>query len=207
MFDNLRLITRIILSPALAFAGLVLILLLTLTVGLQVSGLTKDIQEHFVPGVDQTQRLKAALLDLSRIFQDASSESDLELLDQADATRDEIVAILEAIEGNATAFPSGEVSDIRSVFDAYFELARPTTLQMIESGYSPELSARIQEITSGYNALSEQINRLSQNSQERLFERLTTLRDRQALVNAAVPIISASSSSCWRSSRASSSPR
>lgn len=150
----------------------------------------RDIEEHFVPGVDQTQQLEAALLELLRKFQDAGAEADLELLDEADTSRAAIVTVLDQIEVNRTAFDEGEVSAIRSDFEAYFELARPTTEEMIAGGLSSEVIDRLTEMTNRYNVLNEQIEALSQNSRISLSDRLGRLRGRQKIANWVIPITS-----------------
>ncbi|NJL29294.1 MAG: HAMP domain-containing protein [Thermoanaerobaculia bacterium] len=105
-FENLRLSTKVLLSPLLAGVGFVLILLMTWFFGSSISRLAEDINRAYFPGFELTRDLKAKVLEIPQQLQAALNEKDLDLIDLAAALRhDEVLQLLDEATTNPAFDP------------------------------------------------------------------------------------------------------
>ncbi len=125
MFQRISLRYRLLIIPAIAILGFVAIIGLQGLFGQNVTRLGNAIR-GFVFGI----RVQAALVDLSRAFQDAANEENLDRLAETEMLRDQIIAYLENAKGFAN-FDQTQVDGLETTFIEYYDLARSNTEAII----------------------------------------------------------------------------
>jgi len=108
-FTDLRLSTKVLLSPVIAGLGLIVILLLTWFFGSNISRLTSEINESYFPGFELARDLEVQLQEVPRLLFAAFQENNLEMIDEEIATLHvSILGLLEEAEDNPAFSPSPE---------------------------------------------------------------------------------------------------
>ncbi|RMH17618.1 MAG: methyl-accepting chemotaxis protein [Acidobacteria bacterium] len=106
LFDRLRLSTKVLLSPILAFVGVAVIFGITWFFGSRIGDLADDITQEYFPGFDLTRDVKEQLNRLPEIFVDAVTQMDDFILDEdAQEVHERILDLFEQAKDNATFEP------------------------------------------------------------------------------------------------------
>ncbi len=136
MFRNLRFAHRVLLMPALAAAGLLLILVASQVLGGRTGKALTDIQQGYSPALQTARDLEDSLDAMQRWLQDAGTAREASMLARADEQRDAFFAALRKAEDNPT-IPAAERQEIANAINGYYQLARRNTQSMI-GGSVPE---------------------------------------------------------------------
>ncbi len=197
MFQRISLRYRLLIIPGIAILGFVVVIGLQMLFGQEVTRLGNAIR-GFVFGI----RVQAALVDLSRAFQDAASEENLDRLAETETLRDQIVAYLENARSFAN-FDRTQVEELENTFGEYYNLASDTTKAMIQisvdgSILSSDLLGGMTRMNELQDELETQIRSLSEQREEgnldedfvNLEAQLATLQERQDNAQTTLFIIS-----------------
>jgi methyl-accepting chemotaxis protein len=174
MFGNLRFTHRMLLMPALAAAGLLVILVATLVLGRRTAKVLTDIQQGYSPALETARDLEESLGAIQRGLQDSVAAHDAEFLD-ADKQRDAFVATLKRAEGNP-AIPADERQSITAAFAAYYQLARNTSQRMVAGATGEGLVASLDAMRKQYNDLRGRLESLTASSRRRMEEAFASAR-------------------------------
>ncbi len=192
-FDNWSLILKIILGPAVALLGFVAVLVINLTLGNEVRTLAGQIKDDFVPGVNSIRDIREKIDAVTRSFLDAANEQDLEMLAGSELDRDEILALLDSIAGNS-AFEAAKTQQIKSDFEAYYEVARRYAEANIRDALEEEVAqedlALQGQMFDRIRQLTEAVIALGEESKTKLDSQLDSMQERQSRANILTPVIS-----------------
>ncbi len=133
MFQRISLRYRLLIIPSIAILGFVAIAVLQALFGQEVTRLGNSIR-GFVFGI----RVQASLIDLSRAFQDAANEENLERLEATEELHDQIIAYMESAKSYDT-FDLTEVEQMEATFSQYYSLASDTTRAMIQASIDGDI--------------------------------------------------------------------
>ena len=152
VLKDLRFGYKIVSMPAVATLGFILILVTSLSAGLRSKAVFDDIQNGYVPALQLFQRLDFELEQLQRALQDAVSAADVDLLEDADLIRDNMVLGFEAARKNPT-LEDFRVAALEQEFLEYYENAGATSLRMVEGEFGSDVLAAIELMRSQYNGI------------------------------------------------------
>ena len=193
MFGNMRLITRVILSPIIAGSAFIIVIVAALSIGFQVSDTATSIREDFVPGVELTRNLQRSLQELQDHLSDAVSEEDETMVDDAAVMKEQIEQVIGQIRVNE-AFDEAEVDKLLESFNAYFEVASTNTKGMIHMLVEPEAVFEspldMQQMLDLYRSLDQGISDMTERSRTQLEAKLADLLKAQKRSNWIIPVIS-----------------
>jgi methyl-accepting chemotaxis protein len=157
MFGNLRFTHRMLLMPALAAAGLLVILAATLVLG----GRTAEV----VAGIETARDLEEALAAIGAALKDAGNARDTSLLADADKPVADFLSALKKAESNP-AFPAAQRQSIARGFDDYYRLARQNTQRTISG--APNDTAAVRAQVQQYNDILTSLKGLTESCRKRL---------------------------------------
>ena len=101
-FNSWKLRNKVIISPLAAVVGFLIIMGVNSFTGAEVSRLSQDIKDSYVPGLRLIQQLKADVASLQQSFLNWSATLDEVFADEAESLDASIVAALEQAQENAT---------------------------------------------------------------------------------------------------------
>lgn len=124
---------RIMTLPVLAALAFVAVLVLSLIGTLAGERLVERIETEFYTALEQSHRLETLAIQLPYTLQGAMTAGDPDLIEEAVGLRDEFKAVL----AEARELPNADAAALDVLdgkCDAYFDVARLATSQMIDSG-------------------------------------------------------------------------
>jgi len=200
-FNRWKLRTKVLIGPIVAILGFAVILVVNLSTGREVSRLSSEIKDHYVPGIGLLYQLRAEIGygerileegddeetfrvttpgNLQRGFQDWVSTLDTYSLDPSVA---KINAILASLPENPT-FDDERVAELDQAFQDYYDFAYSQIGEVVEAaGVDPDSvdQSRFQVIYAPYNELVVTLVDFSEAYQARLNADLEDLERQQAL--------------------------
>jgi len=151
---NLKFRHKIILLPAIAAAGAVISLLVTMTFGTRTQRELELVENGYAPSLQMSRGLESSLSALQRKLQDAVAASDETGLGGADSVAAAIRSSLDSAKSNPVLSQS-DVQQLQGSFASYYALARATTAAMIKHE-SPALNA-LETMTASFRALRDTV--------------------------------------------------
>ncbi len=133
MFENVSFRRKILLIPALAALGFLLVLALVLLEGRSNEEVTGRIEDGYFPALNLGRDLAATLGEVQRQLEEAAGVVSVELLPAAEASRDRFLALVETGKGNPQLDP-GQLDALASEFLSYYKAARLSTERLISEG-------------------------------------------------------------------------
>ena len=176
---------KIAAMPALAAIGLLTVVWLTPRAVTGNQELMSQIETGFFPAVEMTRDLTERLDGIQRGLQDALASEDPELLVEPDALKDEFVARLQAAENNETLDPA-RLADLETRFQAYYTLARETTLGLMVEEPSEQVAISLRAMQRQYNTVNDDVQSWRTLGQENIVNAFTQARDNQSGSDAVV---------------------
>lgn len=164
MFQQLKFIHKLLLMPALAGLAFLLMLALVSSAGSSNDVLMGRIENGYFPALEVSRGLEEALTTIQRGFQDAVAASDVELAQSVDAVRDQVLALLRSARDNPVLDPE-TVASLDSAFQAYYGLARESTLSMIQQP-GGDLLPQLEQMSSRYNGLKSRLAQFTQQQRD-----------------------------------------
>ena len=154
MLQKLDIRHKLLLLPALAALGFVIVLVLTFAYGRHTSEHLELVQNGYYPSVEASGAMRDTLESIQRTMQDAVAATNAAGLDQADRLRLDFLRRLDAQRTNPVA-STATLAALRSAFDAYYSVGRATTARMITGETGDDLVASMQLMTARYRALDQ----------------------------------------------------
>ena len=156
MFDKLSYRYKMLITPALAMIGFLVVLLVTLTLGNQSVSKLQEVQIGYYPSVEMSQDLVDDLGAIQRGLQDAVAAKNAEALGETDLLRDKFMQRLGDGKSNPL-LDRRDLDQVQSDMSDYYTTARLTTERMISSAGHEDLSASLGTMRSKYNALRDKL--------------------------------------------------
>jgi methyl-accepting chemotaxis protein len=123
---------KILLLPGLAAVALLLVLVLTTSLGRRNESRLRSIRDGYYPSVQSSRALQEHLALIQRSLQDAATARDADRLGEADSLRGVVVGEIAQMRANPVARVAA-LDSLQGTFDSYYALARKTTQRMISA--------------------------------------------------------------------------
>lgn len=147
---------KMVLLPVLAGIGAVGVLAVTLWLGEGNREELHRIERGVVPSLELSRTLESLLTDAQRSFQDAVAAADTSLLADADSLVGAFDAALATGRQNEM-LDAHALDSLQAAADAYFELARETSVGMITQSTNESLLPALRQMAEDYRGLSERL--------------------------------------------------
>ncbi len=152
MLNRLKFTQKIILMPILAAVAMVVIFIAFQTTAANTAELVDRIDRGFMPKMELSRNLVETLAQIQRGLQDAASAADPGILNETDQLREGFVVRLENERGNPT-IELGELDRLNSSFNQYYDLARATTLRLVNQETGDVVFSALEKMQSDYLGL------------------------------------------------------
>lgn len=156
MLGKLKFTYKVVLLPALATAGFLIILFVIQLYGARNAALLTEIEIGYAPALALSRDLVEQLAAIQRILQDAVAASDEEILKEADQLQKQFLSRLDEGKSNSIIEPS-YLAQLRSHSQEYYSLARATSLRMINKETGEELTQSLESMRLRYNRIKDQL--------------------------------------------------
>ena len=197
-FNRWKLRSKVLLSPVMAVVGFAIILAVSLSTGQEVSQLSADIKDRYVPGLallyelqadigyaeridgDQGQALLPVMGNLQKEIQGWAQTLDS---DQVEEVHDRILPALDELQDNPT-FADLDVGGFRASYEQYYQLAYQhfDALTAAADGDPSQISqSDIMVIFDPYKELVTEVLTFSESYRAKLNSDLESLDRQQAL--------------------------
>ena len=140
--------------PVVAAAGFVFILVTSWVLGARNSSLLTQMESGHAPAVELSRDLEELLAAMQRGMQDAVAAADVEMLSETEALHDRFLERLKQEEDNPV-IEAGELERLDAMMNAYYALARETSLRMTGEEFGEGLTAALERMRTSYNDLNE----------------------------------------------------
>lgn len=155
----------------LFFPGLFLIVILIVFAIFYISNrsskqLLTNIENGYVPYVEIATKVNYEIINLQRQFQDAVASADEYMIDETLAKKEEIIVLLDSAKSNVIGQNNRQIDDIKIKFDGYYELAKTTSIAMINGDFSEETSTSITRMVEDFNAIKSALDELITSSKQ-----------------------------------------
>jgi methyl-accepting chemotaxis protein len=186
-----KVVHRIALMPALAVAALLLVFVVVQLTRSANEGLNRRIETGYMPAVTSSQELVGILAALQRGLQDAVAAADPSILDETDELRRQFTTTIADARENPT-LDTGQIDRIGAEFQSYYELARATSLRMIDMEVGPELQGELREMSNRYNRVKATLDEIAAQANidiTEAFERSRLNQERATVVYVVVLVV------------------
>lgn len=156
MLKNWKIAHKVTLLPALATLALLVILLITPQAVTQNEALITEIESGYFPASELGRDLVDLLAGIQRGLQDAVAARDMEFLSEPDALSVEFLAAVGAAAAKPT-LDAGELRDLSRRFRSYYELARDTTLRLMDDETGEGIAGALEAMQRDYNAIRQSV--------------------------------------------------
>lgn len=188
---RLRFGQKIILLPAFAAMGALIILVVAQVLGRRSEVELLRIEEGQQPSLEVSRSLETALSDMQRGLQDAVAAQDVDALTVADSLVGEYQGYVASLQGNVVVDPT-ETAALRARMEDYFELARETSRHLITGEGTGDLMADLGRMTEQYASFEGELEQRTQREREAIgvaFARARDLQSTQMVVTTAVLLL------------------
>jgi methyl-accepting chemotaxis protein len=155
--NKLRFRHKLLVLPAVAAIGFVLVLAVTIYFNLQNQKTLELIESGYYPAVSNAETMHLNLVNLERVLQDAVAAQNAAALEDADKIHAEFVGALDDAKKNPVVEES-EHAAIRVAFEQYYTHARATTVRMINAETGDALIAALQTMKERHNTITKLVN-------------------------------------------------
>ncbi|HEX2832645.1 MAG TPA: methyl-accepting chemotaxis protein [Thermoanaerobaculia bacterium] len=151
LLNRLKFRHKLLLLPALAGVGFLVVLLLSIFFNVRNGQRLELIERGYYPAMRDADELNQQLLAIERAFQDAASAQSASDLEAIDALYAKALRQIDATASNPV-IAQEEVRKTRRAFEEYYPFARATTLRMITGESGEALQTSMQTMTARHNA-------------------------------------------------------
>lgn len=159
-FNQLKVKAKIVLLPALAAGGFVLVLVVAQYYSAVNDRLLVNIQKGYAPALSTSRDFQELLKQLQRTMQNAVAAQDVDGLIEADTLHDRFLAQIDEHLKNPVVDPT-DMKQLRAMFDAYYDLARATSVSMIRGETGEAQMNALVQMTDQYNGITESLQGLT----------------------------------------------
>jgi methyl-accepting chemotaxis protein len=163
VLNRLKLTQKMFLLPVLAAVAIFVIFIAVQMSGARTARLVERIDDGYIPKIDLSRDLVETLAQIQRGFQDAAAAIDPDILEETDTLRDAFSARLEEERDNPV-IEAAELEQIGLTFDAYYELARRTTLRLITQETGDAVFAAIEKMRTEYVSIKESLDAFAESA-------------------------------------------
>ena len=143
---------KILLLPGIAAVALLLVLVLTASLGRTNESRLRSIRDGYYPSVQSSRTLQEHLTKIQRSLQDAATARDAERLAEADSLRGLVVAEFARMRTNPVV-KAAALDSLSGTFDSYYALARKTTKAMIAGEMGEQMGLSMAAMHEQYVAI------------------------------------------------------
>lgn len=148
---------KILLLPGIAAVALLLVLVLTTSLGRASERRLRSIHDGYYPSVQSSRNLQERLALIQRSLQDAATARDIDRLTEADSLRGVVVAEITRMRSNPVAKVVA-LDSLQATFDTYYALARKTTQRIIASELGEQIGLSMAAMQEQYVAIESLLN-------------------------------------------------
>jgi methyl-accepting chemotaxis protein len=163
---------KILVLPGVAAAALLVLLAITTGFGLVNERRLRTIREGYYPSVQTSRSLREDLAGLQRALQDAVGARDAERLADADSLRASFGRGLAALRANPVAERTA-VDSLERAFEGYADLARTTSVRLIDGETGESLGAAMGRMHEQYVAVRTALDQSAQSDAARIEQAFT----------------------------------
>jgi len=175
----MKVVHKIALMPALAVAALLLVFVVVQLTRSANEDLNRKIETGYMPAVTTSQNLVEMLATLQRGLQDAVASADPAVLSETDALRKQFISVVNDAETNET-LDSEQMVSIGDDFKGYYDLARQTSLRMINMEIGSDLQAALETMADRYNRIKGNLDEIAAQSNVNISQAFERARSNQA---------------------------
>jgi methyl-accepting chemotaxis protein len=156
-FTNLPMKTKLLVLPAFATLGLLVVMLAALLFDARAGREMQRVERGYYPSVQLGRDVHDGLAALQRGLQDAVSASDAASLGETDKIHDKLMRRLQEGRTNPV-LTSRDVDSLRIAIDNYYTLARATSQRMIAGETGDAIFSSLTEMRTRYMAVTALVN-------------------------------------------------
>jgi len=149
VLNRLKLAHKMFLLPILAGIAILVIFVAVQTSAARTARLVEHIDDGYIPKIDLSRDLVENLAEIQRGLQDAAAAADPQILDETDLLRGAFTERLEE-EQNNPIIGTSEIEQLETSFNRYYELARGTTLRLVNQETGDSVFAAIKQMRADY---------------------------------------------------------
>lgn len=174
----MKVIHKIALMPTLAVVSLLLVFVVVQWTRSANENLNRKIETGYMPAVTASQDLVGILAALQRGLQDAVASADPSILTETDLLRRRFIATINETKGNET-LDTAQMETIGSEFEEYYDLARRTSLRMIDMEIGPDLQDALTAMSEHYNRIKTTLAEIAEKSNVDISQAFARTRSNQ----------------------------
>jgi len=163
VLNRLKLAHKMFLLPILAGVAVLVIFAAVQTSAARTARLVEYIDDGYIPKIDLSRDLVETLAEIQRGLQDAAAAADPQILDETDLLRGAFVTRL-AEERNNPIIEASEIEQLETSFNRYYELARGTTLRLINQETGDSVFAAIEQMRADYLTVKESLDEFAESA-------------------------------------------
>ena len=156
--NNLKFRHKLLVLPLLAGAGFLVVFAVSLFFSVRNQRLLKRIETGYYPAVATSEKLNQTLANIQRGLQDSVAAANAAAVEDADKQRDRFLAELDRTSSNPV-IDAADRAELKRSFEAYYEVARPTTLRMINGETGESILAALQQMKTRHNGVESLLSR------------------------------------------------
>jgi methyl-accepting chemotaxis protein len=163
VLNRLKLAHKMFLLPVLAGVAVLVIFVAVQTSAARTARLVGQIDDGYIPKIDLSRDLVETLAKIQRGLQDAAAAADPQILDETDLLREAFVERLEE-ERNNPIIEASDIERLQTSFNRYYELARGTTLRLINQETGDSVFAAIEQMSADYNDIKKSLDAFAESA-------------------------------------------
>ncbi len=156
--NNLKFRHKLLVLPLLAGAGFLVVFAVSLFFSVRNQRLLERIEAGYYPAVATSEKLNQTLANIQRGLQDSVAAANAAAVEDADKQRDRFLAELDRTSSNPV-IDAADRAELKRSFEAYYEVARPTTLRMINGETGESILAALQQMKTRHNGVESLLSR------------------------------------------------
>jgi len=173
-----KVVHKIALMPTLAVGALVLVFVIVQLTRSANENLNRRIETGYMPAVTASQDLVEMLAALQRGLQDAVASADPSILTETDALRQQFLETVDDAKANET-LDTAQMEAIGGEFQEYYDLARRTSLRMIDMEIGSDLQDALTNMADRYNRIKTNLDEIAAKSNVDISEAFKRARSNQ----------------------------
>jgi methyl-accepting chemotaxis protein len=143
---------KILFLPGFAALALLLVLVLTTSLGRASERRLRSIHDGYYPSVQSSRNLQEHLALIQRSLQDAAAARDVDRLTEADSLRRVVLGEITLMRSNPVA-KLAALDSLQTTFDTYYALARKTTQRIIANELGEQMGLSMAAMQEQYVAI------------------------------------------------------
>ena len=165
MFNRLPIKYKLLVMPAFAAIGLLVVLATSLYLGDTEEKQMRLVENDYYPSVQLSADVEKRFAALQRGLQDAVAARNTAALDEIDAMRIQLIARLDGGK-RITVLDAKQVDALKASIDDYYALARDTSVRMIGGETGEGIFKSLQTMQARYTAVADTVKKNTERDQQ-----------------------------------------